>query len=439
MKFTELEIDKELIDVAEKQGFEALTPIQEKCVPEILSGRDIVGQGETGSGKTVAFALPILNNVFTDEGMQVLVLTPTRELCVQVANTFIDFGQPLGIRVAKIYGGVAINPQIEALKTANVVVGTPGRILDHIGRGTLSFYDLKFLVLDEADRMFDMGFIDDVEKIINKTPVDIQVAMFSATISDPVYRIMSRHMRDPLLVKTQPQVDPAKLKQTCYDLPNAQDKFSLLVHLIKNETPGLAIVFCATRSESDFIARNLRYHGISASAIHGGMSQNKRLESLDRLKHEKIDVLVATDVAARGLDIKNVTHVYNYDVASCAKEYLHRIGRTARAGEDGDAITLLTPRDHDNYRNINQDYGGNIEMKALPTFPKFELLKRVRCEQSKRGGSYSGSRGSRPGAPRGGGSRRGPSGSRPRGQIAGTSSRRPSGARPPNRSRSNKS
>jgi len=387
MKFTDLEVDKELQDITNNLGFTELTPIQEKCIPEVLKGKDVVGQAETGSGKTVAFALPILNSVYFDEGLQVLVLTPTRELCVQIGEIFKDFGEPLGITTTQIYGGVSINPQFKELKTANIVVGTPGRILDHIGRKTIDFYDLKFLVLDEADRMFDMGFVDDVEEIISHTPNDIQALMFSATISQDVYTIMGRHLKDPTMIKTKPIVDPTKLKQSCYDIYDPKEKFSILVHLIKHETPGLAIVFCATRTESDFIARNLRNQGVNASAIHGGMSQNKRLESLDQLKQEKIDVLVATDVAARGLDIKNVTNVYNYDVPGSAKEYIHRIGRTARAGKDGDAITLLTVKDHENYRNINRDYGENIDMKKPPEHASVTLLSRSRNERSFRPGN----------------------------------------------------
>lgn len=381
MRFDELDIDPEFKDISAELGFEELTPIQERCIPELLAGKDVVGQAETGSGKTIAFALPLLNSVYPDEGLQILVLTPTRELCVQVTDVFKDLGDSVGIKTLSVYGGVSIQPQIKGLKTANVVVGTPGRILDHIGRKTIDFYDLKALVLDEADRMFDMGFIDDVEEIISHTPSDIQVAMFSATVSDDVYCIMERHLRNPELIKTQPEVDPSKLKQTCYDILEHNDKFSLLVHLLKHETPGLALVFCATRTESDFIARNLRNQGINAAAIHGGMSQNKRLESLNRLKDERIDVLVATDVAARGLDIKNVTHVYNYDVPGSEKEYLHRIGRTARAGEKGDAVTLLTSRDHDNYRNINRDYGGHIRMLEPPKVEKLQLLSRSRNEK----------------------------------------------------------
>lgn len=384
MRFEDLDIDKEFKDICAELGFEELTPIQEECAPLILEGKDVVGQAETGSGKTIAFALPILNRVYPEDGIQVILLTPTRELCIQVGDVFKEFGDPVGIKTLCIYGGVKIDPQIDKLKTANVVVGTPGRVLDHLNRKTMDLYtNLKFLVLDEADRMFDMGFIEDVEDIISYTPKDIQVAMFSATVSDDVYWVLERHLRDPVIVKTKDEVDPDKLKQTCYDIYEQRDKFSLLVHLLKNTGGKLALVFCATRHETEFVARNLRNHKVNAAAIHGNMSQNKRIESLEKLKKGTIDVLVATDVAARGLDIKNVTHVYNYDVPGCAKEYVHRIGRTARAGEEGDAITLLTPRDHDNYRNINRDYGERIVVKKPPEFERLQVLSRSRNEKPK--------------------------------------------------------
>jgi len=416
MRFDELAIDQVFKDTVRGLGFEELTTIQEKCIPEILNKRDVAGQAETGSGKTIAFALPILNEVFPEEGLQVLVLTPTRELCVQVGEVFKELGDPAGIRTAMVYGGVSINPQIEEIPRANVVVGTPGRILDHIGRKTLDFRDLKFLVLDEADKMFDMGFIDDIREIIDHTPKDIQTAMFSATISDDVYSIMQQYLQNPIVIRTQSHVDPEKLKQTCYDLPDAKSKFSLLVHLLKNETPGLALVFCATKTETDFIARNLRAQKINAAAIHGGMSQAKRLDSLNRLKKQHIDVLVATDVVARGLDIKNVSHVYNYDVPGSPKEYIHRIGRTARAGEDGDAVTMLTPRDHDNFRNIKTDPELDITFGSVPAFDLLQLLSRSRDEMSRPSRSYGFGRGRGPQS-RGhrSGFGRGHSGSRTRG------------------------
>jgi len=378
MKFDELNINTKLINKTREFKFEELTLIQEKCLPAILNGVDVVGQAETGSGKTVAFCLPILDKIVPGNGLQVLVLTPTRELCVQVMDVFKDFGKALKIKTISVYGGVSISNQIKNIPSADIVCGTPGRILDHLRRGTIDFHNVNFLVLDEMDKMFDMGFIKDVENIISYVPKKRQTLMFSATISYDVHRIMKKHLKNPLIVKTQSQVDTKKLKQVYYDIYQQNNKFSVLVHLLKKSTQGLAIVFCATRDESDIVARNLRSQGINASAIHGGMSQHNRTKSLDSLKNEKIDVLVATDVAARGLDIKNVTHVYNYDVPPTSKEYIHRIGRTARAGENGDAVTLLTERDHDNFRRVQSNDDLVIEKADIPDFKKVSFFRNVK-------------------------------------------------------------
>jgi ATP-dependent RNA helicase DeaD len=370
MKFEELEINKQIIEKTIELGFEELTLIQKKCIPEIIKGRDVVGQAETGSGKTIAFCLPILEKIKHKEGLQTVILTPTRELCIQVTDVFKDFGKILGVKTTSIYGGVGIGPQIKRIKTSEVVVGTPGRMLDHLRRRTIDLRNVRFLILDETDKMLEMGFIDDVEKIISFTPRNRQTLMFSATIMGSIHRLMNRHLRNPVVIKTKSQVDKSKLHQIYYDIYQQNEKFSLLVHLLKNDTSGLAIVFCATRRESDVVARNLRKHGIHASAIHGGMTQNQRTQSLDALKNEETDVLVATDVAARGLDIKNVSHIYNYDVPKTPIEYIHRIGRTARAGENGAAITLLTTPDHDNFRRVQSNEELNIERARMPNFEK---------------------------------------------------------------------
>jgi ATP-dependent RNA helicase DeaD len=370
MNFEKLNINLKLHKKIFEFGFKDLTSIQEKCIPETLKGRDVVGQAETGSGKTLAFCLPILDMIKPDNGLQVLILTPTRELCIQVANVFKDFGKNLGIKAVDIYGGVNIEPQIRNITNCNIIVATPGRLLDHISRKTIDFKNIRFLVLDETDKMLEMGFIEDVEKIIFNIPKDRQTLMFSATISEDVYRIARKHLKNPLMFRTKPLVDTDKLNQKYYDIYNHNDKFSLLLYLLKRSTPGLAIVFCATRKETDIVAKNLRRQGINASAIHGGMNQNNRLKSLDSLKQQKTDVLVATDVAARGLDIKNVSHVYNYDVPKTPKEYIHRIGRTARAGKNGDAVTLLTSRDHDNFRRVQSDEKLIIKKANFPQFNK---------------------------------------------------------------------
>ena len=378
MKFEELNINLSLKEKIKEIGFKELTPIQAKCVPEILNGKDVVGQAETGSGKTLAFCLPILTRVKPRGKLQVLVLTPTRELCIQVTNVFQDLGEKLGIKTTSVYGGVSITPQIKNIPVSQVVVGTPGRILDHINRGTIDFKNVQFLVLDETDKMLDMGFIEDVERIISHIPRSRQTLMFSATIDENVNRIAKRHLGKPVIFKTKPLVDTKKLKQVYYDIYKQRDKFSLLVHLLKNCTSGLAIVFCGTRKETDVVSKNLRRQGINASAIHGGMTQKKRQISLEKLREEKIDVLVATDVAARGLDIKNVTHVYNYDVPKTPKEYIHLIGRTARAGTNGDAVTLLTRRDHDNFRRVQSDQKLDIQNADFPRFKRVDFFRGYR-------------------------------------------------------------
>ncbi len=381
MKFEELTINKKLIEKTHEEGYGELTLIQEKCLPAIIKGNDVVGQAETGSGKTVAFCLPILDKITPRNGIQALVLTPTRELCVQVMDVFKDFGAQLKIKTMSVYGGVSISNQIKNLPSADIVCGTPGRILDHLSRGTIDFSTVKFLVLDEMDKMFGMGFIKDVEKIISYVPRERQTLMFSATVSYEVHRIMNRHLKNPVIVKTRSQVDTTKLKQVYYDIYQQNNKFPLLVHLLKHSTPGLAIVFCGTRTESDIVAMNLKRQGINALAIHGGMSQHSRSKSLDALKNETTDVLVATDVAARGLDIKNVTHVYNYDVPPTPKEYTHRIGRTARAGENGDAVTLLTERDHDNFRRVQSNKELNIIKAQMPHFEKVSFIRKSRPQK----------------------------------------------------------
>jgi ATP-dependent RNA helicase DeaD len=377
MNFEKLNINTKLLKKLNEYGYKDLTSIQELAIPKILEGKDLAGQAETGSGKTLAFCLPILDKIRISQGLQALILTPTRELCIQVTDVFKDFGKNLGIKSISIYGGVDIKSQINNISDSNIVVATPGRLLDHMNRKTIDFNKTRFLVLDETDKMLEMGFIEDVEKIIITLPTKRQTLMFSATIPNVLNRIIRKHLKNPMILRTKSFVDADKLNQRYYDIYKQNDKFSLLLHLLKNTKSNLAIVFCGTRKETDIVAKNLRRQGINASAIHGGMNQNKRIKSLNGLKKQKTDVLVATDVAARGLDIKNVSHVYNYDVPKTSKEYIHRIGRTARAGENGDAVTLLTSRDHDNFRRVQSDNQLKIEQANFPQFKRIHLLRRI--------------------------------------------------------------
>ncbi len=388
MNFEDLNLNPNLLKAANELGFTELTQIQERTIPLIREGRDVVGQSSTGSGKTAAFGLPILEKLKPGNGIQTLVLTPTRELCVQVTEALRSFGKYINISVASVFGGVSIGPQITAIRHADIIVGTPGRILDHVNRRTINFGGVKFLIIDEADRMFEMGFIEDVESIIRLTPKNRQTLLFSATMPPEVRHIIERHLIEPVTVKGVVYVDTSLLRHVYYDV-KPYDKFSLLVHLLKENKEGIALVFCATRHEADAVATNLKAQGIEAEAIHGGMEQNRRLRSVEALKSEDIRVLVATDVAARGLDIRNISHVYNYDVPKSSSDYVHRVGRTARAGEAGDAITLLSEKDHDNFSRVLRDRSLKIS-KADKT--EFERVPFRREERRDRAGFY----GSRP-------------------------------------------
>jgi ATP-dependent RNA helicase DeaD len=374
MKTEDMDIDMNLKKAIKALGFDELTPIQEKCIPAIKKGQDVVGQSSTGSGKTAAFGLPMLEKVVPGKGIQALVLTPTRELCVQVGSALKDFGRHMHIKITTVYGGVGISPQIDALRHVDIVVATPGRMLDHVSRRTVDLTKVVYLVLDEADKMFEMGFIDDVEAIIRCVPRNRQTMLFSATLGTNVLALVRKHLRSPVYVKTSSYVDTSLLHHVYYDV-GAFDKFSLLVHLLSKNSEGRSLVFCARRTEVDIVARNLKLNGIFAAPIHGGLSQNKRDNSMDLLKSDKINVLVATDVAARGLDIKNVTHVYNYDVPKSSEDYVHRVGRTARAGNQGIAATLLSDRDYENFDRVLRDR--SLEIKKVPT-PAFQKLRFVR-------------------------------------------------------------
>jgi ATP-dependent RNA helicase DeaD len=355
-------------------GFEEMTEIQQKAIPLIQQGKDVIGQSQTGSGKTAAFGFPMLEKIAHNNGVQCLVLVPTRELCEQVNSELKKFAKYKRANIISVYGGVSINPQIDDLRRADIVVATPGRMLDHLERGTARLSNVRILVLDEADKMFDMGFIDDVKRIISQTPKDRQTLLFSATISQQVQDIVRHYMRNPEKIKVQSYVDKGKMAQYFYSV-NSRDKFSLLMHILRQESGGLTIIFCATRNRVDALSKNLYKQGINAQSLHGGLTQNRRKQAIDMFHSNKIDVLVASDVAARGLDIKNVSHIINYDIPKTSKEYIHRIGRTARAGKEGKAISLLSEQDHDNFRNVLGDRSLVVEQLKLPEFERLPFIQ----------------------------------------------------------------
>jgi len=383
-KFTKLGLSKELTDVLKQLGFKEPSEIQEKAIPLALAGKDIIGGSETGSGKTLAFASAIIENLKPSKEIQALILTPTRELAEQVATSIRNFGKNKKLNVLAIYGGVNIESQIRKIPSTDILVGTPGRIIDHLNRRTLKLSEVKFLVLDEVDRMFDMGFSRDVEKIIKECPSKRQTMLFSATISQSIDYLAKKYTIHPVEISLKSYVDPSKLTQVYYGVPDHQ-KFSLLVTLLKKENADLVMVFCNTRRNVDFVAENLSRAGIHAKAIHGGIEQKKRIRVLEEFHSKGFGVLICTDVAARGLDIKGVSHVYNYDTPAEAKDYVHRIGRTARAGKEGKAITILASRDYENFGNLMK----SKEVMIVPEeLPEIETV-RIKTDSGKSSGRFS--------------------------------------------------
>jgi ATP-dependent RNA helicase DeaD len=374
-EFEKLGLSENLLRILEREGFRNPLEIQEKAIPLALAGKDVIGKSETGSGKTLAFALPIIEKIKPSGKVQGLVLTPTRELAEQVSSAIERFSRDLNIEITPVYGGVSINNQIKRIPYSDIIVGTPGRIIDHLHRNTLTLKDVKFLVLDEVDRMFDMGFYQDVERILKECPKNRQTMLFSATISNDIDYLAKKHTKDAAMVSTKSYVDPSKLEQVFYDTPSNL-KFSLLVHLLKSEKSNLVMVFCNTKRTTDLVARLLQKGGIEASAIHGDLTQNKRQKTLSNFHKKHINVLVCTDVAARGLDIKEVSHVYNYDLPDKPDDYIHRIGRTARAKKEGKAINILSNKDYENFdRILKTNPSLNINRIEMPKVKIIEVKK----------------------------------------------------------------
>ena len=388
--FEELGLSDEVIGTLSNMKIKTPSEIQEKTIPLVLAGRDVIGGSATGSGKTLVFAAGIIENFEKNGRVQALVLTPTRELAEQVAESIKKFSRHKKLNVLPVYGGVSIETQVRLLRNTDVVVGTPGRILDHMRRDTLNLGQVRFLVLDEVDRMFDMGFQRDVEMILGECPKKRQTMLFSATISPDIDYLAQKYTKNPAEVSVKSYVDPSQLKQVYYDVPD-QQKFSLFVHLLKKEKAKLVMVFCATRRNVDFVTNNLNNLGIKAKAIHGGLHQNKRNSVMNEFNgNGSMNVLVCTDVAARGLDIKGVSHVYNYDLPKTSGEYIHRIGRTARAGKDGIAISILCSRDYENFNGVQRDKKLEIKEEKLPSFERVNIIIEERSSRfGNRGGQSS--------------------------------------------------
>jgi ATP-dependent RNA helicase DeaD len=370
--FSDLALRDELLKSLTDLGYEEPTPIQAETIPLLLGGADLLGQAATGTGKTAAFALPLLQRItLGGTRPRALVLVPTRELATQVSEAVHKYGRHLGARVLPIYGGAPIVRQMKSLERGvDVVVATPGRAIDHLTRKTLNLQDLEVVVLDEADEMLDMGFAEDIETILDQTPSTRQTVLFSATMPPRLKHMVGRHLKDPTTIsvglgQTNPGEAP-KIRQTAY-IVNRAHKSAALGRILDVEQPGQALVFCRTRADVDQLAETLNGRGYRAEALHGGLSQEQRTKVLGRLRAETADLLIATDVAARGLDIDTLTHVVNFDVPSAPESYVHRIGRVGRAGREGTAITLAQPREHRMLKTIERLTKQPIEIVTVPT------------------------------------------------------------------------
>ena len=366
--FASLNLREELVQAITGLGYSEPTPIQSAIVPIMLSGADVIGQAQTGTGKTAAFALPILQNFTPQRYVQALILAPTRELALQVADSMTVYGKHLDVRILAVYGGQPYGPQISRLnRGVDVVVGTPGRLLDLIERNALNIKHVRTLVLDEADEMLNMGFMEDVEKILSETPAERQTALFSATMPPRIRSLANRFMREPQHVNIKRDTLTLASTEQRYYLVHEVDKTNALTRLFETEPIKSALIFARTRAETATLANELVIRGIPAESIHGDMDQRAREAVLNRFRSNQLKVLVATDVAARGLDIEDISHVFNYQLPDDAEVYVHRVGRTGRAGRTGVAITLLSPREKRRLREIEALTKQPIKKLELPT------------------------------------------------------------------------
>ncbi|MBL4575764.1 MAG: DEAD/DEAH box helicase [Opitutaceae bacterium] len=369
--FSSLGLSAPVMKGLDEIGYESPSPIQAAIIPHVLEGRDVIGQAQTGTGKTAAFALPLLSKIDlkNTKSPQVLVLTPTRELAIQVAEAFQTYAAKLNnFHVLPVYGGQDIGGQLRQLRRGvHVIVGTPGRVMDHMRRETLDLSALSCIVLDEADEMLRMGFIDDVDWIMEKTPSDRQVALFSATVPEPIRRIARRHLTDPVEIKIKTKTTTAETIRHRYWMVSGFHKLDALTRVLEGEEFEAMIIFVRTRNSTTELSDKLQARGFAAAPLSGDIAQRTRERTIDRLKTGKLDILVATDVAARGLDVDRVTHVINYDIPYDTESYVHRVGRTGRAGRKGDAILFVAPREKRLLRSIERATNNKIELMDMPT------------------------------------------------------------------------
>tara|TARA_R110001599_G_scaffold353826_1_gene599266 strand:+ start:38941 stop:40263 length:1323 start_codon:yes stop_codon:yes gene_type:complete len=408
MLFKDLGLTAELLSAVEKQGYEEATPIQQQAIPLILEGKDVLAGAQTGTGKTAGFTLPVLQRLQQthSEGRKrlprVLVLTPTRELAAQVHESVRDYGRYLPFRSAVIFGGVSINPQKQKLiKGVDIVVATPGRLLDHVQQRSINLAEVEILILDEADRMLDMGFIRDIRKILAVIPKQRQTLLFSATFSQEIKSLAAEFLRQPSEIQVTPQNSAVELVSQIVYPVDKKRKRELLSHKIGEEDWQQVLVFTRTKHVANKLAEQLGTDGITAAAIHGNKSQGARTKALADFKAGRVRVLVATDIAARGIDIEKLPHVVNFELPNVAEDYVHRIGRTARAGQQGNAISLVCVDELKLLRDIEKLLGSDIEKVNLPGYDVNPLIKAEPIQNGRNGRNNSGDRGGRAGNGRG--------------------------------------
>ncbi len=383
--FSDLGLDDRVLKALKDVGYETPSAIQSATIPLLLSGRDVVGLAQTGTGKTAAFALPILSRLdVTQKTPQALVLAPTRELALQVCEAFESYAAHLrGVHVLPVYGGQAYGVQLSALRRGvHIVVGTPGRIMDHLEKGTLDLTQLKYLVLDEADEMLKMGFAEDVETILADTPKEKQVALFSATMPSSIRRISAQYLNDPEEITVKNKTTTSANTTQRYLMVSYPQKVDALTRILEVENFEAMIVFVRTKNETETLAEKLRARGYSAAAISGDVAQAQRERTVNQLKSGKLDILVATDVAARGLDVERITHVVNFDLPIDTESYVHRIGRTGRAGRSGDAISFVTPRERRMLTSIERATRQPLTQMQLPTAEDVNATRLTRFDDA---------------------------------------------------------
>lgn len=375
--FEELNISEEIKKGIIEMGFEEATPIQSLTIPLALKGQDLIGQAQTGTGKTAAFGVPLLEKIYIpDPGVQTIVLCPTRELCIQVAEEISKIATYMKIKVLPVYGGQPIGRQIRSLKKGvHVVIGTPGRVIDHIERNTLHLEGVSMVVLDEADEMLDMGFRDDIEKILRKVPKQRQTLLFSATMSKDILRLTKKYQKNPKLIKiSHHQITAPEIEQIYFEV-RTKEKTEALSRLIDVHDIHLALVFCNTKRRVDHLVKDLRARGYFVAGIHGDMRQGQRDRVMNKYRKGKIDILVATDVAARGIDVPDVEAVFNYDVPNDNEYYVHRIGRTGRAGKTGQAFTFVAGKEIYKLRDIQRYTKTKIKQGKIPSLKDMDKLR----------------------------------------------------------------